>query len=97
ILRPDRQDFYGTAVLCEVAAKLELPSVFLVANKLFSQLDEASFKDQVESVFHHELIGQLPLSEDWARLESRGIFTRVHPEHPISYMFRTITDRILAP
>jgi MinD-like ATPase involved in chromosome partitioning or flagellar assembly len=97
ILRPDQQDYYGTAVLTEVAGKMEIPRILLVANKVLTHIQEESFKAQVEEAFGYELIGQLPLSEDWARVESRALFTRVHPEHPISYMLRSITDRIIEP
>lgn len=38
ILRPDRQDYQGTAVTVDVARRLEVPSLFLVANKVPSGL-----------------------------------------------------------
>jgi len=34
VLRPDRQDFQGTAVTVDVARRLEVPNLFLVANKV---------------------------------------------------------------
>ena len=34
ILRPDQQDYQGTAVTIDVARKLEVPKLLLVVNKL---------------------------------------------------------------
>jgi septum site-determining protein MinD len=34
VVRPDQQDYYGTAVLTEIARKLEVPRVYLIANKV---------------------------------------------------------------
>ncbi|MFM8772990.1 MAG: MinD/ParA family protein, partial [Actinomycetota bacterium] len=41
ILRPDRQDFQGTAVTVDVARKLSVPALFLVVNKVPRGVDVA--------------------------------------------------------
>ena len=38
IVRPDSQDYHGTALLVEVADRLSVPSVYLLANKVASRL-----------------------------------------------------------
>src|SRR5262249_41261368 len=60
ILRPDRQDFQGTAVTVEVARKLEVPNLWLVVNKALPSLDFAALKQQVEDTYHVPVAAVLP-------------------------------------
>ena len=96
LIRPDQQDYYGTAVLTEIAAKLEVPKVYLIANKVYARLDPAELRARLQEVFRHEIIGMIPLSEDFAELASEGLFVHRYPEHPISLEIRDITQRILS-
>ena len=52
ILRPDRQDFQGTAVTVEVARKLDVPELLLVVNKALPSMDFASLRQRVEDTYH---------------------------------------------
>jgi MinD-like ATPase involved in chromosome partitioning or flagellar assembly len=94
VVRPDQQDYEGTAVLLEVARKLEIPRIFLVANKVFSHVNEDDLKERLEEAFGCEVVGVLPLSEDVARLESRELFVRKHPDHEIAHRLRAVAARI---
>ena len=96
LVRPDQQDYYGTAVLTEIAAKLEVPKVYLIVNKVYARLDPAELRARLQEVFGHEIIGMIPLSEDFAALASEGLFIHRYPEHPISLSIRDITQRILS-
>src|SRR5207248_7333945 len=51
ILRPDQQDFQGTAVTVEVARKLQVKRLLLVVNKVLSKLDQASVRQQVQTAY----------------------------------------------
>jgi septum site-determining protein MinD len=51
ILRPDQQDFQGTAVTVEVARKLKLKRLLLVVNKVLPKLDTASLRQQVQTAY----------------------------------------------
>src|SRR6266702_8945557 len=48
ILRPDQQDFQGTAVTIEVARKLKLKWLLLVVNMVLPKLDFTSLRQQVQ-------------------------------------------------
>src|SRR5437868_12217948 len=52
ILRPDQQDFQGTAVTVEVARRLKLKKLLLVVNKVLPKLDFASMGQQVQEAYH---------------------------------------------
>ena len=84
ILRPDKQDFQGTAVTVEVARKLQVPNLFLVVNKVLQDFDFEDVKRQVETTYQVPVAALLPLSVDMVRLASGGIFSLKNPGHPIS-------------
>lgn len=90
VIRPDQQDFQGTAVLVEVARRLEVPNVSLVANKVLKSLDAAALKHRLEETFGYPVIGSLPLSEDLALNGSREVFAVAHPTHPITLEVQSI-------
>ncbi len=94
LIRPDQQDYYGTAVLAEVANKLEVPERYLVANKVLPGIDEASFREQLQEAFGYEVIGVIPLSEQLAGLGSRGLFVQTYPNHEVSAEINRIADRL---
>ena len=93
ILRPDQQDYYGTAVLTEVASRLEIPETFMVLNKVLTQMNREQLKEKVERRFGLDVIGMIPLSEDMAGLGSRDLFSRVYPNHEITHVLRGVLER----
>ncbi len=95
ILRPDQQDYLGTAVTVEVAQKLEVPQMFLVVNKVLSSFNFKAIAEEMEKTFHVPVAGVLPLSEDMIRLGSRGIFSLSFPNHPLSRAVRQIAAELV--
>ena len=61
ILRPDRQDFQGTAVTVEVARKLEVPQLLLVVNKALPSMDFAALRQRVGDTYNAPVAGDLPV------------------------------------
>jgi len=96
ILRPDQQDFQGTAVTVDVARKLEVPNLFLVINKALTSYDFDALRKQVEEIYGAKVAAILPLSEDVARLQSSDIFALRYPEHPFSKSIRNIAALVKA-
>jgi MinD-like ATPase involved in chromosome partitioning or flagellar assembly len=96
ILRPDQQDFQGTAVTVEVARKLKLKRLLLVVNKVLPKLDTASLRQQVQTAYEAPVAGILPLSEEMIALGSGGIFSLTYPDHPYSQGVREIAAQVLS-
>lgn len=96
VLRPDQQDFQGTAVTVDVARKLEVPHLFLVINKALSSYDFEDLKHRVEQIYDSPVAAILPLSEDVARLQSADIFSLRYPDHPVSAGIRQLVAQIEA-
>lgn len=96
ILRPDNQDFQGTAVTVDIARSLDVPNLLLVINKALPKYDPAAIKQEVEQRFHAPVAGVLPLSFDMAENASRDLFSLRFPDHPWSVALRQVADAVLA-
>jgi MinD-like ATPase involved in chromosome partitioning or flagellar assembly len=94
ILRPDQQDFQGTAVTVELARRLDIPRLVLVVNKVLPELDPQEMARQVGATYQAEVAGVLPLSEEVVRLASGGIFSLQFPDHLWSRGVRSIAGAI---
>src|SRR5215471_12298816 len=90
ILRPDQQDFQGTAVTVEVARKLQLKQLLLVVNEVLPKLDTASLREQIQTAYEAPVACLLPVSEDMIALGSAGLFNLVYPDDPYSQGVRAI-------
>jgi MinD-like ATPase involved in chromosome partitioning or flagellar assembly len=95
ILRPDQQDFQGTAVTVDIARSLGVPKLYLVVNKALTRYDFNGIRDQVEKIYSAPVAGVMPLTEDMVDLQSADIFSLRFPEHQWSKAIRGIAETIL--
>ena len=96
IVRPDQQDFQGTAVAVELARKLGVPEMFVVINKVPPATDSLALKMHVEKLYKTDVAAVLPLSMEMARVASGDIFCNRYPSHPLVDEFKAIVNRILS-
>lgn len=94
VLRPDRQDYQGTAVTVDVARRLDVPNLYLVANKVPGGIEAGGLRAQLDAAYEVETLAVLPLSEEVALNASAGLFSLTNPEHVWSAQIRTIADRL---
>jgi septum site-determining protein MinD len=94
ILRPDRQDFQGTAVTVDVARKLQVPNLFLVVNKVPSNIDTADLREQMKTAYAADVAAILPLSEEVVQNASGGLFSLTSPDHDWSAQIREIAKAV---
>jgi MinD-like ATPase involved in chromosome partitioning or flagellar assembly len=96
ILRPDQQDFQGTAVTIDVARQLKVRKLSLVINKVLSKLDQAALQQKVETTYNAAVAGIFPLSEDMIELGSSGLFCLQQPHHPFTQALRQVATQIMS-
>lgn len=96
LMRPDQQDYQGTAVTVDVARRLEVPRMMLVVNKVLPSLDPESIRQEVSLAYGVPVIGILPLSEDMVRLGSQDVFCLRFPDHPLTQRIRAIAAQVMA-
>jgi septum site-determining protein MinD len=94
ILRPDRQDFQGTAVTVDVARRLKVPNLLLLVNKVLPEYNFQQIRKTVEANYSVPVVGILPDSPDMLRLASQGIFAIKYHNHPISQTLQNIASQV---
>jgi MinD-like ATPase involved in chromosome partitioning or flagellar assembly len=95
ILRPDKQDYQGTAVTIDVAHQLGVRNMLLILNKIYASLNPDALKQKVEQTYDLPVAGAFPLSEDVVQLASEGVFCVKYPDHPITREFQSIARQIM--
>lgn len=95
ILRPDRQDFQGTAVTVNIAHQLQVCKMMMIINKTPSRMDFSSLQQKVEKTYNVPVAGIFPLSEDMAQLGSSGLFCLQYPDHPFTQILQQVADKAI--
>lgn len=95
VMRPDQQDYQGTAVTVEVARKLEVERMVLVVNKAPPILNFDDLKAKVEQSYNCPVAAVLPHSDEMMNLASAGVFVVKYPNHPIAEKIRKTTSMLL--
>lgn len=96
ILRPDQQDFQGTAVTVDIARSLDVPQLLLVVNKALTRYDFNQVRDQIQKAYGAPVAGVLPLTEDMVDMQSSDIFSLRYPDHRWSRTIKGVAELILA-
>ena len=94
VLRPDQQDYQGSAVTVDVARKLDVPHMWLVLNKVLPRLDGAALAAEVARTYGTHVLGVLPESDELLALGSAGLFCLRYPDHPWSCELGEVVGKI---
>jgi MinD-like ATPase involved in chromosome partitioning or flagellar assembly len=95
LLRPDNQDYQGTAVTVELARRLAVRDLQLVFNKVPPGMDGAVLRQQALAAYQTPVLGVLPLNFEIVHLASAGIFCLHHPDHPLAHALRGIAEYVV--
>lgn len=96
ILRPDSQDYQGTAVTVEVARKLDVPRLLIIVNKTPTVFNFEDVKAKVEQTYACEVAAVVPHSDEMMVLASSGVFVTRYPDHQMTQLYKQIADRMMA-
>ena len=95
IMRPDSQDFQGTAVTAELARRLEIPEMLMIINKVPPGMDTVQLRKRVEELYQAEVAAILPMNYEIVRLASSGIFVNRFPDHPMTLALKQVAERLM--
>lgn len=95
ILRPDQQDFQGTAITVDVARRLEVPQMIMVVNKAPAVLDFEQLQQKVEQTYNVPVGAVLPHADELMILASKGIFSVEYDNHEISQKIEMVAQQIM--
>jgi len=84
VMRPDQQDYLGTAVAIEVAQRLMVPEARLVVNKLPAHFDAEQVRARVAQSYGIPVGAILPLSDDLLTIASGSLALVDVLSHPWS-------------
>ena len=97
ILRPDCQDYQGTAVVLDVAKQLEATKLLLVANKVLPEVKTDALREKIEKTYQVPVAGVLPISHEMFRLASQGIFCLHYPDNSFTQELNKISSVLPQP
>lgn len=95
VMRPDSQDYLGTAVAIEVAQRLDVAEIRMVVNKIPSHYDPVAVREKVLASYNANIGAVLPLSEDLLTLASGGLAVLAYPNHPWSSEVKQLAQTLL--
>jgi MinD-like ATPase involved in chromosome partitioning or flagellar assembly len=96
ILRPDKQDYQGTAVAVEVARNLEVPNLFMLVNKALPSVDPESLRERVEAAYGAPVAGVFALNEKMMELASGGVYCLEYPDDPFSRQIEGVAEILMS-
>ena len=94
VLRLDRHDYQGTAVMLDLARKLEVPRLVLVVNMVSESLNSQEVRARIIKSYGSEVAGVLPYTTEMAAHEGAGLFVLDHPEHQLTAVLRKVANQI---
>jgi MinD-like ATPase involved in chromosome partitioning or flagellar assembly len=94
ILRPDSQDYQGTAVTVDVAKKLDVPNMLMLVNKVPTAFDFDDVRTRVEQTYDAKVGAVLPHSDEMMTLASSGIFSIRFPDNIVTQGLRSLVDQL---
>jgi len=95
IMRPDQQDYQGTAVTVDVARKLDVPKMMMLVNKIPSAFDLEDVRARVEQTYKVKVVATLPHSDEMMTLASSGIFSLKYPDSSVTAGLKAVADEIM--
>lgn len=95
IMRPDRQDFQGTAVTVDIARRLEVPKMLMMVNKALSSFDFKALKLEVEETYGAPVAAILPMAEEMLQLGSSDIFCLRFPQHILTRLYTELANTLI--
>jgi len=96
VMRPDQQDYEGTAVTVKIARELKVPNMLIVVNKAPPALDPKAIQAKVESAYNCDVAAVLPHSDEMMNLASEGIFSVRFPNHAVTKLYKQVAEKLIA-
>jgi len=94
ILRLDQQDYQGAAVVIELARKLAIPHILLVANFVTKTYQPKEVKAKLQQSYGFDVAAILPISEDMLDSSVKDIFVLAFPQHPLTLALQSLVEAL---
>ncbi len=94
VLRPDYQDYQGTAVTLLLTRHLEVPRTLLVVNKIHPEFDLNLLEKRIHDSYGAEIGAMLLLSDDLIRNGSQDLTAVLQPDGAFAAGIRQLAGRL---
>ncbi|MBF0530890.1 MAG: MinD/ParA family protein, partial [Deltaproteobacteria bacterium] len=94
LLRPDQQDYRGTAVTLKVVQQLEVPILGLVLNKIPEELAFDTLHRKMEEIYGYPVWAMVPHSNPFMLLGSAGLFSLSAAEHLVTKAWEQLAEHV---
>lgn len=94
VMRPDQQDYEGTAVTVDVARSLEVPELMILVNKAPPDYDPVQLAERIGAAYNCEVVGVMAHSDDVLKLGSGSLFVLEFPDSPMSKTINELAARL---
>jgi MinD-like ATPase involved in chromosome partitioning or flagellar assembly len=95
VLRPDAQDYQGSSVTVEVTRHFQPPpQIMLVLNELPHGFNNTEVQEEVERIYHCDIVFTLPHADEITNLNNNAIFVQHYPLHPITTTLTNMTSHL---
>jgi MinD-like ATPase involved in chromosome partitioning or flagellar assembly len=96
VLRPDKQDFQGTAIMVDLARKLRVPKLLMVVNRVLSTVNFSALSEQISQIYEAEVAGLFPNCDEMMELASSDLFCLRYPDHPLTQVMKSVAQQVMA-
>jgi septum site-determining protein MinD len=95
VLRPNRKDFQGTAATVEMARRLDVPRVMLLANMVPESFDRDDFEQGLEQIYGCPVAALLPYCDEMMALCNESLFIPHYPDHPLTTTLTEVALKLM--
>jgi MinD-like ATPase involved in chromosome partitioning or flagellar assembly/DNA-binding response OmpR family regulator len=92
MLRPDYQDYRGTAAIVELARMLSVAELLLVIDQVLPNFEIETYRQQVQTAYGVPVAAVLPFAEEMMNLASSQVFAVRYPTHPLTQAVDRLAD-----
>lgn len=92
LLRLDKQDYQGTAVIASLAQRLEIPRMEMIVNHMPHTFEAGNVRKEVEEKYQLPVAAIFPHTDEMMVLASAGIFALAYPSHAVTKTMKNLTD-----
>jgi len=94
VLRADAQNYHGTAIMVDVARRLEVEPC-LILNDAPNDLELPIIRDRLEQAYECQVAALFPHSDQLMALgASGGLFAAMNPDSELTHKFKALADSL---
>ncbi len=95
LLRLDKQDYQGTAIVISLAQRLDIPRMNLIINHVSNSFDPEVVRHEVQDKYQLPVAAVFPHSDEMQTLASGKIFALEYPDHPLNKKIKALVESFM--